>query len=81
MRSCDPFVVFQIRKRDAPNAKAVVIGYRLLRYDDDRLTEEALGFDPRIRGEGELVLTDSLSVIDPDHIVCKRRPPSTPYQF
>lgn len=81
MRLCDPFVVFEIRKQHVPNAKAVVIAYHLLCNHDEWLTEETLGFDRKVLGEGELLLTNRLSAIDPDHIVCKRRSPSSPYQF
>ena len=74
-------MVLELRQEDVRDARPVVVAYRLLRCHDNLLTEEALGFDPNIIGDGELLLTNTLSAIDPDRIVCKWRLPSSPHRF
>ena len=71
MRECEVYVVEEIRREAKEGAKPVVIGHPLLRYDSAQLKRSILGFPKKILGEGELVLTDGLSVIDPERITCE----------
>ena len=71
MRKCDVFIVSEIRKDKKQGAKPVVIAHPALRFSDDKLTADVLGFPQTILGDGELVITNGLSVVDPARIVCK----------
>lgn len=71
MRRCDVFLVVEIRRENEEGAKAIAICHPLYRYDDERLTPELLGFPKKILGEGELVITNALAVVDPERIVCE----------
>lgn len=66
MRQCRVFVVSEIRK--PANADAIVIGSPFFRPGDPLLNGNALGFPTELLGEGELVLSNTLEVIDLDCI-------------